>query len=106
MATLPFESTEFQAQLDECEQWLDCWVAQYRTSYAACFGITTGEMFARLANSLIVAGARAVVGQQTSRSTSKAARHAAYSAGAVEAPKRETRDQRVAREARAWGLAS
>jgi len=104
MDALPFETPEFAATLDDCEIWLAAWVAQYRAAFTACYGQPIEVMYAGLANGLIVAGARLVAGFLSSDKSSRRARHAAYSTGAIQAPRRETRAQRIARECRALGL--
>ena len=104
MDALPFETPEFAALLDECEIWLDTWQAQYRAAFAAFYGQPIEAIYAGLANSLDVAGARLVAGFLSSDKSSRRARHAAYSTGAIQAPRRETRAQRIARECRALGL--
>ena len=104
MDALPFETPEFAATLDECEIWLAAWVAQYRAAFTACYGQPLEVMYAGLANGLIVAGARLVAGFISSDKSSRRGRYAAYCAGVVEPPARETRAQRIARECRALGL--
>jgi hypothetical protein len=105
MDALPFETPEFAALLDECEVWLDCWIAQYRAASDACFGPGARlAMYAAAADGLLVAGARLVAGYRTAGRSGSAARHAAYSLGAVDAPRRETRTERINRECRALGL--
>jgi hypothetical protein len=101
MELLPFETPEFAALLDDAEVWLDCWIAQYRAASDACFGPGARlAMYAAAADGLLVAGARLVAGYRTAGRSGSAARAAAYSLGAVKAPRRETRAQAIARTAK------
>jgi hypothetical protein len=104
MDALPFETPEFTALLDDAEVWLDTWVAQYRAAFVACFGQSIEAQYAAAANSLLMAGVRAVAGYQAQPRRASAVRAHAYTRGAVKAPRRETRAQRIARECRALGL--
>jgi hypothetical protein len=60
--------------------------------------------FARMADMLLVQGARLVAGYKATANRSRGARHRAYSEGMVDAPKRETLMDRYSRQARDLGI--
>ena len=88
----------------EAEIFIDQQTADIHASFAAFTGVDVSVVYANLANGLIVAGARLVVGQPAARDSGRALRHARYSTGELEAPRRLTRAQQLRLDDRAFGL--
>jgi hypothetical protein len=59
--------------------------------------------FAGLANTLLMAGVRFVAGYKATQNRARGVRHRAYSTGMVDAPRKQTRADKVAAECVAWG---
>lgn len=104
---LPFESDlEMVALLNDCESFMDQSRAAYREAFACYFGQSVEAVYAALANSLLVAGQRAVAGYQAQARRASGVRGLAITLGAVKAPRRMSATDKAKAEARAWGLAS
>lgn len=104
---LPLETDpEMVALLNDCESLMDQSRAAYREAFAGCFGQSVEAVYAALANSLLVAGQRAVAGYQAQGRRASGARHLAISLGAVKAPRRMSAADKAQAEAVRWGLAS
>lgn len=73
-------------------------------AYLACTGVTREHYFAAMASALLMAGERLIVGYRTREAQARAARHLAYSEGAVRAPRKPTRAAEIMADARAFGL--